>query len=83
MGKYFRHYKNKDYKYIGIARHSETLEELVVYEALYENKLGTLWVRPKDMFFSQVQVEGETRNRFAQVSPSLKMRLRSILNRFI
>jgi hypothetical protein len=54
-GKYL-HYKNKEYKVLGVARHSETLEELVVYEALYDNPSGKLWVRPKAMFLEDVKV---------------------------
>jgi hypothetical protein len=51
IGGTYRHYKKKqDYKLIGVARHSETLEEVIIYEALYENKLGNIWVRPKEMF---------------------------------
>lgn len=40
--KLYRHYKNKPYKYLGPVRHSETLENLVLYESLYENELGPL-----------------------------------------
>jgi hypothetical protein len=46
------HYKNKPYKIWGFARHSETLEELVLYEALYPNDLGQIWVRPRENFES-------------------------------
>ena len=46
----YQHYKGMKYKLLNVVRHSETLEELVLYETLYENKLGKLWVRPKDMF---------------------------------
>ena len=45
---YYKHYKNKHYKVLGVANHSETLEELVLYQALYGEQ--KLWVRPKDMF---------------------------------
>lgn len=48
---FFIHYKNKPYRYHGVVKHSETLEELVHYETLYENKEGAFWVRPKQMFF--------------------------------
>ena len=47
---FYRHYKDKPYRSLGICRHSETLEELVLYEALYPNDLGPLWVRPREMF---------------------------------
>jgi len=59
LGKY-EHYKGKEYEVIGLARHSETLEELVVYRALYNSeKFGnhSLWVRPKDMFLEKVYLE--------------------------
>ncbi len=48
---FFIHYKNKPYRYHGVVKHSETLEELVHYETLYENIEGAFWVRPKQMFF--------------------------------
>jgi hypothetical protein len=64
LGGIYTHYKGKNYKVLGIARHSESLEELVVYEALYENDLGTLWVRPKAMFEGTVTVDGVTMPRF-------------------
>jgi hypothetical protein len=65
IGKY-RHYKGKDYEVIGIARHSETLEEMVVYKALYESEFGkdSLWVRPKAMFLQKVVVDGREVDRF-------------------
>jgi hypothetical protein len=47
---FYRHYKDKPYRALSVCRHSETLEELVLYEALYPNDLGPLWVRPKNMF---------------------------------
>jgi len=56
IGRIYMHYKNKKYKVTGFARHSETLEELVVYEALYPNELGQTWVRPKQMFLENVTV---------------------------
>lgn len=63
----YRHYKNMMYRVIGTARHSETLEKLVVYEALYENKLGKLWVRPAAMFSETVSVSGQTVPRFQRI----------------
>lgn len=65
LGRY-RHYKGGEYEVIGVARHSETLEPLVVYRPLY-NASG-LWVRPHAMFFSEVVVQGRLVPRFAPLS---------------
>lgn len=62
--KFFKHYKNKPYKYLGIAKHSETLEDLVLYETRYTNDLGKIWVRPKEMFFENIQKDGQNVPRF-------------------
>ncbi|HHX18717.1 MAG: DUF1653 domain-containing protein [Clostridium botulinum] len=62
IGKKYRHFKGKEYLVLYIARHSETLEELVVYQALYGEK--SIWVRPLDMFLEQVEVNGVLVNRF-------------------
>ncbi len=61
----YRHYKGNTYKVIGIAKHSETLEELVVYQALYGE--GQIWVRPKEIFFDTVDVNGERKSRFEKI----------------
>ena len=61
LGKY-RHFKGKDYEVIDIVRHSETLEELVLYKPLYGE--GKLWVRPLRMFIENVEVNGEKIPRF-------------------
>lgn len=71
LTRFFRHYKNKPYKYLGVARHSETLEELALYESLYDNQLGRIWVRPKDMFFESIELDGKKRPRFEHVSFNL------------
>lgn len=63
-GKY-RHFKGNEYQVIGVAKHSETMEELVVYRALYGEK--GLWVRPKAMFLEKVMVGGALVNRFQLV----------------
>ena len=65
LGKY-RHYKGKDYEVIGTARHSETLEEMVVYRHLFEDEFGknSLWVRPKGMFLEKVELNGKKVPRF-------------------
>lgn len=67
-GKY-QHYKGKMYEVIGVAHHSETMQELVIYKALYRTDFGddSLWVRPKDMFVEQVVVEGQKQPRFRYV----------------
>lgn len=46
----YQHYKGQKYRVLNIVKHSETLEDLVLYEALYKNDLGQFWVRPKKMF---------------------------------
>jgi hypothetical protein len=62
VGGIYEHFKKKRYKIIAIARHSETLEELVVYQALYGE--GGIWVRPVSMFLESVSVEGKLFPRF-------------------
>ncbi len=69
MSKLYRHYKNKTYKFIGTAKHSETLEDVVVYECLYDNPRAKVWVRPYSMFFEDVQVDGKSMPRFAPIQP--------------
>lgn len=61
----YRHYSGKEYEVLGIARHSETLEPLVVYRALYG--AGELWVRPAAMFIETVVIDGSTKPRFARL----------------
>jgi len=59
----YRHYKGQRYRVLGTARHSETLEELVVYQALYGEH--GLWVRPAAMFAETIELDGEPIARFA------------------
>lgn len=69
LGKY-QHYKGNFYEVIGLAKHSETLEELVVYRALYDSKKfgkNVLWIRPKLMFFENIIVNGKKIPRFKYV----------------
>jgi len=71
----YRHYKGKYYLVIGVGRHSETLEEMVVYMALYEHPefgRNALWIRPKQMFTEMVEVDGKKVPRFQYVGPALK-----------
>ncbi len=65
----YRHYKGNLYQVLSLARHSETLEALVVYQALY----GTygVWVRPLTMFEEKVTIDGKTIDRFAFVGESI------------
>lgn len=58
----YRHFKGNRYEVIGVAYHSETLEEMVVYKALYGD--GRLWLRPADMFDETVSHDGKTVKRF-------------------
>lgn len=60
-GKY-RHFKGKEYEVIGLAHHSETMEPMVVYRALYGEH--GLWVRPASMWNEQVTRDGKTYTRF-------------------
>lgn len=71
LGGIYKHYKGKLYKVHQIVRHSETLEELVFYETLYETPMGKWWVRPLSMFLGTVDVNGQTLPRFElQTDPS-------------
>ncbi|MBX4200642.1 DUF1653 domain-containing protein [Candidatus Parcubacteria bacterium] len=61
----YQHFKGNKYEVLGVAKHSETQEELVVYRGLYEN--GGLWVRPVSIFLEEVAVEGEKIPRFKAI----------------
>ena len=61
----YRHFKGKEYEVLGVARHSETAEELVVYRALYGD-FG-LWVRPVSMWNETVERDGKTFRRFTYI----------------
>ena len=63
----YRHYKGDEYRVITLARHSETLEPLVVYQALYGER--GIWVRPAAMFVETVVIDGRPGPRFAFVAP--------------
>lgn len=64
LGKY-RHYKGNFYEVIGVVKHSETLEELVLYKQLYGE--GALWVRPLYMFLETITIDGVIKSRFEKV----------------
>ncbi len=63
-GKIYRHFKGNFYKVLHVARHSETLEDYVVYQALY-GELG-IWVRPMEMFLSMKDMDGVSVERFSE-----------------
>jgi len=62
----YQHFKGKYYQVIGVSRHSETLEEFVVYRVLYDDY--GLWIRPLEMFLEEVVVEGVKQPRFKYIS---------------
>jgi len=64
LGKY-RHYKGGEYEVIGVAKHSETTEEFVVYKALQDE--GDLWIRPLKMFLEEVEFSGKKVPRFKYI----------------
>jgi len=64
----YEHYKGNKYKIIGVAIHSETLEELVIYKALYGERL--VWARSLKMFFETVKVSGRRKPRFYYIGKS-------------
>ena len=64
----YRHFKGNKYQVIGTAKHSETLEEMVVYRALY-GEFG-LWVRPAKMWEETVERDGKTYQRFTYIGDS-------------
>jgi len=69
LGKY-EHYKGKQYEVICLVRHSETLEELVIYKALYDSEEfgnNSLWARPKKMFSEMVNINGKEIPRFRYI----------------
>jgi len=66
LGKY-QHYKGNFYEVLGVAKHTETMADFVVYKSSYnspEFPVGSLWIRPKEMFFGQVEVNGQKVPRF-------------------
>ena len=65
-GEYYRHFKGNVYRVLHIAKHSETLEEMVVYQAMYEEH--GVWVRPKSMFEEEIERDGKSFRRFSPIS---------------
>lgn len=66
--KYYRHFKGGKYRLLAVGRDSETLEPVVVYQALYGD--GDVWVRPYEMFFGKVVRDGVEIDRFREISPA-------------
>jgi cyclomaltodextrinase / maltogenic alpha-amylase / neopullulanase len=64
----YRHFKGNEYEVVGVARDSETMEELVVYRALYGER--GLWVRPARMFAQTIERDGRTMPRFEYIGPA-------------
>ena len=66
MEEYYRHFKGNVYRILHIAKHSETLEEMVVYQAMYGER--GVWVRPKSMFDEVIERDGKAFRRFSPIS---------------
>ncbi len=66
MYKFYRHFKGGIYKFVGIAKDSESQKEMVVYQAVYGER--QMWVRPKEMFFGEVVRDGKRMLRFQELS---------------
>lgn len=65
----YKHSKSGDLvKVLGVVKHSETLQDLVLYDHMGTNKLSDLWVRPKEMFEEMVTIEGKQMPRFQFIS---------------
>lgn len=65
LGRY-RHFKGNEYEVVGIAKHSETLEPMVIYKALYDG--GSLWVRPASMWNETLERDGKIFKRFTYIN---------------
>lgn len=67
VGGIYKHYKGNKYLVLGLGKHSETLEWMVVYVTLYENKEGPMWCRPAGMWNEVVEYRGKKMKRFTLV----------------
>ena len=68
---FYKHYKGHLVKVIGVAKHSETLQDLVIYDHLGTNDVSDIWVRPLDMFCEEAVIDGVRAPRFAWIGESL------------
>jgi len=66
----YEHFKGGRYEVLGVAKHSETLEDLVVYKSLYANKVFKLWARPIAVFLSKKELNGQKIQRFKYIGPT-------------
>ncbi|MDQ3090047.1 MAG: DUF1653 domain-containing protein [bacterium] len=66
-GLYIHTKSRKKYRVMGIAKHSETLEDFVVYEAQYDNELSKLWIRPVKMFDEEIEINSKMIKRFEYI----------------
>jgi hypothetical protein len=66
-GEFYRHFKGNLYQIIGVAKHSETLEPMVVYRALYGD--GGVWMRPAEMWNETIERDGKNFLRFERILP--------------
>jgi len=66
MEKYYRHFKGNLYRVLHIAKHTETLEDMVVYQAMYGDR--DIWVRPKAMFEEVIERDGKIFRRFEPIT---------------
>lgn len=67
IGSKYRHYKGNEYKIIAVGKHSETLEDLVVYQGLYNSEEfgpNPIWIRPLKMFIEEIERDGKVIKRF-------------------
>lgn len=64
LGKYQHSKTGNYYRVLGVAKHSETLEDVVIYKCLYNNPKSKVWVRPLNMFLEQVEIKGKMVPRF-------------------
>ena len=71
MEKYYRHFKGNLYRVLHIAKHTETLEDMVVYQAMYGDR--DIWVRPKAMFEEVIERDGKTFRRFEPIPDNCSM----------
>ena len=65
VNKIYRHYKGNKYKVLAVGRHTESLEKLVIYEALYDNH--EIWCRPISMWEEEIEINGKIVKRFEKI----------------